>query len=255
MRGDQRVERFVDFCASTTTAIWASVTALGIPALLAKQHTTTANSLAISVPIIIITSIIAKFGVDRITRMFVNYIPALRRILYRQEYIEGWWSDVAVIDDTIHEIAIIHIFYQDGEMRLTATIYDCTARRIGKFSSVFSTYDGDKYKFVHERECLRKNQDHESAKGYSEYWFSHDGRHPLTFTGEFSDPEVPCKFEIFGHRILDKQTQKALRSSNADEIKKIVPQIINTYKETLPRRVAFLAAAGTSRVSFLREAS
>ena len=141
------------------------------------------TTLLAGVAVAIVGIISYKFG-DYFENLISN-CPKLRKLLDKENFIEGYWYDFADHSDTM---ALYLIEYKDDSYSISGNNYNTTGDQISDWSIIGSFLDGKTLYSVYESK--KKSDEHKAGKnvkGYFELTFS--GSPPETNFGRFLDTE------------------------------------------------------------------
>lgn len=131
---------------------------------------------------------------------FLERATWARRLVLREQFVEGQWADVVVGPNDELTGGIVDIFYRNGELQVSGTTYDRLGRRIGPFFSKHSMFcDNDLiYIYTKDPQALARSP----SLGFGTYTFQPcRWRSPTEFNGFFSSRQSSQDYRVHGRKI------------------------------------------------------
>ncbi len=158
---------------------------------------------------VLISVIIVVFVIDTFIQSLIGRYSSLRKLIYKDDFIEGYWHDESFdpITKTWFHGVLFHIDYRDGELSLTGVTYDKVGRRVATFRSDKLVYSDRVLFYEYESHTdygvspieigIAQLQFDSPAVSYTGFYFSHDGKIKSKIVGEKVSNEDFLKFNRF----------------------------------------------------------
>lgn len=136
------------------------------------------------------------------------YLTPIRRLILREDYIEGVWLGRSAKDKSLVKIAI-----RGDEIRVTGQVFDHATEVLLTWKTLSASYDGDELRYLYVS-TDRLSEKAEEVYGYCTLHFvrSHPHAAPHAYDGYHIDVSSSFKKLQFGAaRVTDRTTLKKLR--------------------------------------------
>jgi hypothetical protein len=125
-----------------------------------------------------------------------------RRLVLRDQFVEGQWADVVVAPDGDVTGGIVEIFYRDGELKISGTTYDREGKWIGTFFSKHSMLCDNELIYVYTKDPQARAEP--DSHGFGTYTFRPSPwRSPTEFNGFFSSRQSAQDCRVHGRKVID----------------------------------------------------
>ena len=178
--------------------------------------------LVISVPLVILVVQVLRF----LFAQAINRSRLLRRLILREDYIEGTW-----LGDSGTDRALVVIEIRGQDVKATGRVFDHDGEVILTWKTLSAHYDGDELRYLYIS-TLGSRDNPEEIYGYCTLLFvkSHPHSAPHAYSGyhvDVSSSFQKLKFE--SERITDTPTLKKLRT--LEGTKQVIQQRATTGGE------------------------
>lgn len=161
-----------------------------------KKYAVLLTIISVSVIILLLNTLAEK--------LFENS-TAIRRILFGNDFIEGWWYDITLTEDSKeprHGV-LIEIAYSDYEYEVFGSSFDVDGRQIATFKSNHSNYSNRVLFFQYESHTNYQKSFVEL--GINQICFDNP---PHSYTGFYIDYGDSMRFVIAGQKIPLKELKE-----------------------------------------------
>lgn len=184
-----------------------------------------------SLALVLIAALFHLVGVA--ADLFFERAAWARRLVLRDQFVEGCWADVVIGPGRELSGGIVHIFYRDGELRISGTTYDRRGKRIGPFFSKHSMFcDNDLvYVYTKDPQALGASPSH----GFGTYTFQpSQSWSPTEFNGFFSSRESAQDWQVHGRKMTHPLPPSA--EGQGDYVRRFLEEYERTSALPDPRR-------------------
>lgn len=151
-----------------------------------------------SVAMILIAAVFHLIGVG--ARSFFDHAAWARRLVLRDQHVEGWWIDAVIRPGDELTGGIVEIFYRKGGLKISGTTFNRRGKRIGPFNSKNSMFYDNELIYVYTKDPQASAAPH--SHGFGTYEFQPSGSwSPKEFNGFFSSRESEQEWRVHGRKL------------------------------------------------------
>lgn len=155
---------------------------------------------------------------------FFEHATWARRLVLRDQFVEGCWADVVIASGKELSGGIVRIFYRDGEMKVAGTTYDRNGKRIGPFSSKHSMFCDNELVYVYTKDQQAAGSE---SHGFGTYTFQpSESWSPTELDGFFSSRDSTHDWRVHGRKLKHAPPRNAAAEGD------LVRRFLDDYERT-----------------------
>jgi len=133
----------------------------------------------------IIIVILFSKSIHYLITKLISESSKMRKLIMKNEYIEGVWMDIVMDKTDITSYAIFSIVYENNQFINSGRIYNIEGDKIGSFTSHSTFYNSYKLNFMYEG--YAQNVKDKKSAGFGEYTFERNKKEPNELEGFIYD--------------------------------------------------------------------
>lgn len=219
----KRLDRFRSLYQLLVASISSIISVLVVD-YLSAYFPSKSVSTAIMLIIIVSAITIATAVMERL----VDNSHWLRRVILRDHFVEGFWCDVSVerTSSRVVQGALLHIYYEDGEIKISGISFDMEGNKIAAFNSTSATYLEKTLYYLYNTQSIYAPSFSET--GFGQLAFDHP---PTSYTGFFVDFASGTMFRVEGERVSENSLHKFNDFSAIEDKTKFVIEFLSSKNE------------------------
>ena len=184
-------------------------------------------STAIMLIIIVSAITIATVVMERL----IDNSSWLRKAILREQFIEGFWGDVSAEkkDGHIAQGALLHIYYEDGDIKVSGISFDIQGNKIAAFNSVNTTLLDRTLYYLYNTQSIYAPSFSETGVGQLAFDYP-----PISYTGFFVDFASGTMFRVEGEKVIKDRLHKFNDFSSVKDKAEFVIEFLKTKNEARP---------------------
>ena len=184
-----------------------------------KGYATLMTVLIVSIVIIIL---------NQLAESIFEKSTFIRKILFGDEFIEGWWYDISYNEQagTVQHGVLISISYEEWKYKVNGATYDTTGKRIATFKSTESNYS--KRVLFFQYESHTRYQENFIELGINQLCFDSP---PTSYTGFYLDFGNSMRFKIYGDKVAENLVKENNNFKTNNDKKNFILNKIEEFKQ------------------------